>query len=204
MPGKERSGRDLSPEQNEALRPLVREAIARLGSQIALERVIGWDQASISGFLSERQGTSFAVAIQICELVGRDVSEVLGLKVTRTLGARQNLDMPVGTFLLKLSDYAGLKSWVQEHPQEVKISDVVHGIQVLESGRAGSYARTGDLRPHEGWDKFFSDLRAGKFDGAARATGSDIADVRAAEAREIGEAPKTIDIPPPKSKRRSR
>lgn len=71
--------RDLTPKQNERLRPIVVKAIAKAGSQVGLADAIGWSQSTISGFLSGRQGTSYAVARAVCVYVGEDYLEVLGI-----------------------------------------------------------------------------------------------------------------------------
>lgn len=99
-----------------------------------------------------------------------------------------SLDFPAATLLLKLHHYAGLEKWVEDHPGDVTVLDLVRGVQAMESGRAAAYARSEDQEPHAGWGAFFADLRAGKFDPAPAGTrpSGGIDAVRAAELAELG------------------
>jgi hypothetical protein len=204
-------GRDLSPEQNDALRPIVRRLIAQVGGQVKLEDQLGWSQSAISGFLSGRQGTSFPIALQVCAMMGENPFDVLGLKQPATVVpggvVAFEWDPPAGSLLLMLGDVPGLKDWIYEHPQDVTISELTRAIRVIERGEGGGYARASDGRPHGGWGHFFSDLRAGKFASvlANIPHHGSAEEVRRAERAEIGDAPRKITIPKKKpTRRRSR
>ncbi len=72
-------GKALSPEQNEHLRVLMKKLLQRFTQQ-QLADVLELTQASISGFLSGRVGTSMNVAKHVAELTGRSLDDVLALR----------------------------------------------------------------------------------------------------------------------------
>ena len=72
-------GKALSPEQNEHLRVLVKQLLERFTQQ-ELADLVGLTQASISGFLSGRVGTSMNMAKRVAELMGRTLDDVLALR----------------------------------------------------------------------------------------------------------------------------
>lgn len=70
--------RDLTDEQNERVRDLVRELLRREGnSQTSLAPRLGMRQPALSGFLARRQGTSYAMVTRAAKLAGVSVDDVL-------------------------------------------------------------------------------------------------------------------------------
>lgn len=70
--------RDLTDEQNERVRDLVRELLRREGnSQTSLAPRLGMRQPALSGFLARRQGTSYAMATRAARLAIVSVDDVL-------------------------------------------------------------------------------------------------------------------------------
>lgn len=69
-------GRDLTDEQNERVRALVRRLL-RDEPQLRLAPRLGLKQPALSGFLSERQGTSYSVARRAAQIAGVDVDALL-------------------------------------------------------------------------------------------------------------------------------
>lgn len=73
------AARGLTPEQNEKVREHLRAYAQREDlSQEALGDKLGVSQSAISGILSERQGSTFALAKRLAKLTKRPVWEVLG------------------------------------------------------------------------------------------------------------------------------
>ena len=76
------SSRDLTDEQNERLREILRPLVGRSGdlpyTQTSLGKAIGLSQAHVSGFLSGTRGLSIVAALRALDLVGVDPRTVLG------------------------------------------------------------------------------------------------------------------------------
>jgi len=72
--------RDLSLQQNEYVRALVRELL-RETTQSALAPRLGLKQNSLSAFVTGTGGTSFAVARRAAEMAGLDVEDVLAGRI---------------------------------------------------------------------------------------------------------------------------
>lgn len=74
-------GRSLTDDQNVTIRGLLANELlpAWNNNQSALAPELGVNQTTISAFLKGRQGTGFTVASRICDLLGKDVLEVLGM-----------------------------------------------------------------------------------------------------------------------------
>src|SRR5262245_54159431 len=71
--------RALTPEQAEALRPLVERLCEGRGAMSRLAEATGWKPANIVAYRRGGQGLSFAVALQICAIANEDVFTLLGL-----------------------------------------------------------------------------------------------------------------------------
>lgn len=70
--------RDLNAEENERLRGVVRELLRQHdGNQSELAPLLGITQPALSGFLSNRQGTSWAVARRAAEMAGKNLIEMV-------------------------------------------------------------------------------------------------------------------------------
>lgn len=73
--------RDLTPEQNERVRALVRDLL-RDHTQTSLGPLLGLRQNSLSNFLSGRGGTSFSTARRAADLAKVDVDDLLAGRST--------------------------------------------------------------------------------------------------------------------------
>jgi transcriptional regulator with XRE-family HTH domain len=79
----------LTPEQNERLRDAVRDLLRRHdGNQTVLAPKLGVSQSTLSGFIGGRQGTSYAVAGRVADLLRVDERELLHGRAP--LAARDN------------------------------------------------------------------------------------------------------------------
>lgn len=79
----QRRERDLTDEQNERVRTLVRELLKREGmTQVKLAPALGLKQPALSGFLASRQGTSYSTARRAAKLAGVEVEDVLAGRTT--------------------------------------------------------------------------------------------------------------------------
>lgn len=67
----------LTPEQNDRVRAALRKLLAEYGNQTQLARRLGVNQATISGILAGRQGTSYLLAVKIAKLQKVDERELL-------------------------------------------------------------------------------------------------------------------------------
>lgn len=68
----------LSPDENERLRAVVRRLLVTLDvTQVELADRLGMKQSTISGFLSERQGSSYATARRVARLAGIQISSII-------------------------------------------------------------------------------------------------------------------------------
>lgn len=160
--------RDLTSEQNEALRPLVRRLL-ETRSQVTLAPLIGMSQAAISGFLSGRQGTSFSAAVRICRLAGVSLAQVLGVDaeemgVLFPSSETSGSDLTVGAFLLKLRRLPGLERWLEENPTALTVSQLARGMTVYDMAPPASRS---DGQPMSGWRAFFDDALSGRLTTAA-------------------------------------
>lgn len=75
--------RDLTPEQNEHVRALVRQLL-REHTQTSLGPKIGLKQNSLSNFLSGGSGTSFSTARRAAAMAKVDVEDLLAGRVSST------------------------------------------------------------------------------------------------------------------------
>jgi transcriptional regulator with XRE-family HTH domain len=119
----------LTESQNEAVRALLRG----MGkNQVELAKDLGVAQAGISRFLSGKQGTSMAVAIKICEAVGREYHEVLGLP-----GRPQAREVTIDPF--------------EQSPRDAARVAFVDGMRNDHpENRIRSFLNEFDARPHSG------------------------------------------------------
>jgi len=70
----------LTPEQNERVRKLVRECLARPDmNQPLLAKELDVTQGQISGLLSERQGTTFPFVVKLARYLKKSEWEILGM-----------------------------------------------------------------------------------------------------------------------------
>lgn len=149
-------GRDLSEEQNQALRALLNKAL-ETHSQTELEEVIGMSQSAISGFKNGRQGTSFARAVRLCEFMGADVYEVLNLPRPEPV-VRDSTGLPsvtVREFLDWYYDHEGIKRCVDAH-RDVTVDDLLR--LKAEPSRHGEHIS--ERAPDEVYN-YIRQLRAG-------------------------------------------
>lgn len=182
VPKSKPGGRDLTREQNDAVRALLRRLPPEQQNQAVLAKLLGRTQSMISGFRSGRQGISWTGAMQLCALAGADMFEVLN--IPRPPGTHPMLarDMTGTEFMLRVMTMPGLNEWMMSNVGVVTVSEIIRAFAVLANHT--TYPRTEDGRPRGGWGKFFADLKAGKFDQAPRVRGTDD-DVRKAEIEEL-------------------
>lgn len=165
-----RIARDLSPEQNKRLRPLVQRLLSEHKNQGELAAALGMKQPTLSGFLGGRQGTSFAVAMRACQLAKENPFVVLGLAQdifeSTTAAARAldpaieaRIDPPVGTFLMRLRRMPGLERWLEDHPTTFTISQIAIAMATYDESPPRGRE---DGQPLAGWEAFIRDaLRIG-------------------------------------------
>jgi len=73
--------RDLSDEQNEKLRSVVKEHLCTLvPKQLHLSKLLAVSQGNLSNFLDGRKGGSAALALRVAFLLDRPVEEILGVR----------------------------------------------------------------------------------------------------------------------------
>ena len=73
--------RDLSDEQNEKLRAVVKEHLCTLvPKQLHLSKLLAVSQGNLSSFLDGRKGGSAALALRVAFLLDRPVEEILGVR----------------------------------------------------------------------------------------------------------------------------
>lgn len=90
--GKPMGGRALTRQQNDNLRDLCRRLMQERGwTQTDLAQKLGVEQGTISGFLNERQGTSFPIAQKIALLSKTHVLALLDEEPTDLSGADEEL-----------------------------------------------------------------------------------------------------------------
>ncbi len=70
--------RDLSPEQNDRVRALLRALVGTYGSETALAKALEVKQPTISSVLSGRHGTSWGLLHRVAKLAGVPPAELLG------------------------------------------------------------------------------------------------------------------------------
>lgn len=167
--------RDLTDEQNAKLRPLVQQLLDKVGNQTEVGRLIGMSQSAVSGFMKGRQGTSYAVALNVCALTSTNPGDVLGFDeaVQAVLGdadalrpfdlgryrAHQHVHMPIGTFLLKLDRLPGLRQWIEANPTAFTVPQVVVAVGVYDEAKPASGSNG---EPLGGWSTFIADAFAGR------------------------------------------
>jgi len=187
----------FTPAQNERLRRAMlayRREECR-DSTTTLARRLGREQPSLSNFLNRKGGAAFQTAQAFADLVGRDVSEIIGpaeLQEGEDLalasstpivsGINGRADPPVGTFLMKLRRLPGLEQWIEEHPTALKVSELAVGMAIYDTVKPASQE---DGQPINGWDAFFDDALSGRLTRTLKG------DVKAAEALERGQLPRS-------------
>ena len=127
---------------------LVREALVGR-TQGELGAAIGCSQSHVAAMAAGRHGASFGVALSLCRLLGKDPSVVLGLDAGSALVA----DPPALDFLGKLDDVPGLEDWMNEHPQALKLSELVRVLMAWEA-LPESERHPRKAEPAVGWGKF--------------------------------------------------
>jgi len=73
--------RDLTDEQNERLRTVVKQELCRLvPKQLHLSKLLDTGQGNLSEFLDGKKGGSAALALRVAFLLDRPVEEILGVR----------------------------------------------------------------------------------------------------------------------------
>jgi len=146
-----------------------------------LAKRLGRKQPSISDFLNGKGGAAYETAVRFGEIVKKDPAEVIGPREARPGEAMPPVpdgraapippfvDLPIGRFQMKLARLPGLGAWLDQHPLDVMVSDVLRSVVVFETDP--SLARE-DGQPHEGWGKFIEDVRLGNVGVIVEAKGT--------------------------------
>lgn len=171
-------------------------------TQVSLGEKLDYDQSRISQ-VKQTGKTSLTILIKAAKLAGRsdaEIAKVVGFTPVAAVEATAlgpgAGDPKFGTFLLRLGEVPGLRTWLNEHPEGATIGEVWAGIQAYE--KTPTLSRANDGQPAKGWESFFADLRAGRI-GVPSAEGGDAAAVLALERAERPALPPT-NVPKKKSR----
>lgn len=172
--------RGLTPEQQAYARELFVELEKRFPNQKEIGDLLRIDQSRVSNIRSTGK-TSMQTLIGAAKLLGRPYEELARRTgMPSSAPAHRSTDPYVGKFLLALNEIPGLKKWLTDPPQAVRLTEVCLAIDAYEN--SPGLARESDGQPHQGWGRFFEDVRAGRIGGTTGEPGA--ADAVAAIERE--------------------
>jgi hypothetical protein len=164
-----KSTRDLTPEQNEHLRGVIKaELLTRIPKQYQLADVLGLAQGNFSCFLDGTKGGSAALAFRVAFLLDCRVEDVLGMPhmpalvdaqqrryPTRVLAARaayldgvpMNHILPVLTASFKYEGDPGVDAWLKMMRSKVLAmpgskADTERAIKLVDAGRSKATRRS--------------------------------------------------------------
>ena len=171
------------------VRRLREEVRGRHGAQARLAREFGMTSAHLSNVLADNPtrepGEEFAhKAAAHWGMTYAELEEAACGPRRRHDGQSPvaTADPPISTFLMQLDRMPGLRKWVEDTRSGLTVSQIAAGIAVYDAAAVPKSTSTGI--PLAGWEGFFRDVAAGKFEGP-RKTG----DQEAAEAIEIAQLP---------------
>jgi hypothetical protein len=145
----------------------VREAREEKGvSAAALDRAIGQAKPGRSGGYVSRieTGEKKNPERRILEKIAAELG-VRYMWLAFESGLKRGPDTPaipdphVGTFLLKLDRFGGLRQWVEDHPTTLRVSELLRGMTAYEVTPPKTRS---DGMPHDGWSAFFEDVLTGR------------------------------------------
>ncbi len=195
----------ISKEQQAYVRSVFTELLDVRGmTQTQLsEKLGGLDQSRISKIRRDGK-TSLQILMLAAKLARRpnaEIANIVGFDLALLTDRPPPSDDPkFGTFMMRLGDVPGLRSWLTDNPGAATLAEVWSGIQVYEA--TPTLSRANDGQPLKGWSSFFGDLRAGVI-GLPTSKGGDAVAVLALETAERPDLPHTHE-PKPRKPRTSK
>lgn len=150
----------ISKDLHEYARGVFADLLKKFPNQAEAGEHVGLDQSRVSAVRRDGK-TSLQVLLKAAFIVGRSREEILTLMGVDTKRIGPSDDPLIDKFLLGVHTLPGLRKFVTDNPLELHVSEVCRGMVAYET--TPSLARS-DGQPHQGWEAFFGDLRAGKIE----------------------------------------